>query len=43
MMQKIYYIMNKIDISNDKLRNIFSLYKTDTNLDVEDIIFKEVI
>lgn len=38
-----YYIVNKIDISNDKLRSIFSLYKTDTNLDVEDIIFKEVV
>ena len=38
-----FYTMSKVDITNEKLLYIFSLYKSQTGIDVEDMILKEVI
>lgn len=38
-----FYTMSKVDITNEKLLNIFSLYKNQTGIDVEDMILREVI
>lgn len=38
-----FYTMSKVDITNEKLLYIFSLYKNQTGIDVEDMILKEVI
>ena len=38
-----YYVMNRIDITNGKLHSIFSLYNNETHIDVEDMIFQEVL
>ena len=38
-----FYMIHKIDVTNEKLLYIFSLYKNQTGIDVEDMILKEVI